>query len=97
MLGHIECERFAVLRVGLIEQGAGAGNGDSNAVSAIENLADPADIEANGSVFTGFHEDFFVEPIAIADSPRVIDEQYGATVGIDIADTNDDVRIGCCG
>ena len=93
---HFKGEGLTVLWIGFVQWSSGAGDGNPNAVPAIEDLADPADVEANGDDFTGLQEDFCVESFAIAESPRVIDDQHGSSIGVDITDSNNDVGIGRC-
>ncbi len=96
VVGGIDRQRFAVLRVGFIQRCAGAGDRDADPVPAIEDLADPTDVEIDSGDFTGLHQDFAIEPFAVTDSLRVIDDQDRATVGIDVADADDHVGVGGC-
>ena len=54
------------MRIGFVERRSGAGNGDADAVAAVENLAAPADIECELVDLTGFEQGFMVEAFAIA-------------------------------
>src|SRR5262249_53296094 len=93
VLGEVDCQRAACLRIGFIERRPGAGNRDTNPMASVEDLTDPADIECELVDLAGFEQGFVVESFAIAGAPGIVANQDRATVGINIANTNNEIGI----
>jgi len=62
-------------------------------MTGIENLADPSDVKGYRNDLAGVHEHFFVKTFAIPQSLRIIDDQDGPSIRIDITDANNHVGI----
>src|SRR5262245_55539248 len=66
---HIDRERIAGLRIGLVEWCARAGDGDADAMAGVEDLAHPTDVKGELVDFAGLEQRFVVEAFAIASTP----------------------------
>src|SRR5688500_8265867 len=91
--GKVDRQRLACLRVWLIERRAGAGDRHANAMTFVENLADPADVEGELRRFAWRKQRFAIEAVAVAGPPGVIDDQDRPAVGIDVADADNEVGV----
>src|SRR5262245_1156797 len=93
---HVDGQRAAGLRIGLVKRCARAGDGDADAVAGAKNLAHPTDVKCELVDFAGLKERFVIEAVAIASAPRVVTDQNRTAVGIDIADAHNEVSVASC-
>ena len=66
-------------------------------MAGVEDLAHPADTEADRVHLPRLHQHLLAESFAIPQPPWVVDQQDRATVGINITDTDNDVGVGSRG
>ena len=93
-LGDFQPQFVGGVGVRFVELGAGAADGDPDAVPLVEDLADPPDVKRDGVDLPGLHEDLFLEAFAVAGPADVVDEHDRAAIGIDVADADDEVGVG---
>lgn len=62
-------------------------------MTGIENLANPSDVKGYRNDLAGGHQHFFVETFAIPQSLRIIDDQDGSPIRIDITDAYNHIGI----
>ena len=89
----LQAEGFAGVGVGLEEGSAGAGDGDPDAVTLVEDLAEGADVEGDFVDLPRLHEDFLLPAVAVAGAADVVDDEDAAAVGIDVGDPDDEVGV----
>ena len=95
--GEFEGKGFASLGVGFVKRSTGAGDGDTDAMPFVENLAEPSDgpaILVNGAR-SQLHFLFKALPVTCAQG--VINDEDGASVGVDVAEAHDEVSVARCG
>ena len=63
----------------------------------VEDLAHPAHAETDRVHPVTIHQNLIAKPLTVPHSPRVVGQQDRASVGIDIADANQHVGVGCRG
>lgn len=93
VIRKLDRERIARIGVWFIEGRTSAGNRNTNAMPTIENLTEPANMKRNLIYSSRFHEDFLVKPLSITGSLHVVDNQYRATIRINVAYTHDEIGV----
>ena len=93
VLGKLNGERGAGLRIRFVKRCPGAGDGHADAVTLVENLAHPAHVEGDLVDSPRFHQHFLIKALAIAQSPRIVHDQDRLAIRIDVADADNHIGI----
>src|ERR1043166_9168839 len=91
----LDCQRFTRLRIRLVKRCSGASDCHANAMTFVEHLADPAHVEANLIDLARFYQHFLVEPLAVTQPPRVVNDQDRFSIWVNVAYAHDYIGISC--